>query len=71
MNGSETDEKPEFEVISNEVLHLSGVRNCQMITMKDNVASQGKEKDEHLIFINLHLHNPMEDVRLGDYVRQH
>ena len=29
----------EFEVISNDVLQVSGVRNCQMITIKDTIAN--------------------------------
>ena len=55
----------EFEVVSNDVLQVSGVRNCQMITIKDNVA------DEHMIMVNLHLHNPAEKLELGDYLRGH
>jgi len=55
----------EFEVLSNDVLQVSGVRNCQMITVRDNVA------DEHMIMVNLHLHNPAEKLELGDYLRGH
>ena len=46
----------EFEVLSNDYLQLSGVRNCQMVTVRDNGAKA--EKEQHMIFVNLHLHNP-------------
>ena len=55
----------EFEIISNEVLQVSGVRNCQMLTCRDTLV------DKHLVMINLHLHNPMEKKELGDYLRAH
>ena len=55
----------EFEVLTNDVLQVSGVRNCQMVTCRDTI------DDKHLIFINLHLHNPCEAIELGDYLRAH
>jgi len=39
-----------------------------MVTVRDTKASG---KGEHMIFVNLHLHNPMEDLALGDYLRKH
>merc|ERR1739848_166663 len=54
-----------FEIVSNEVLQVSGVRNCQMETCRDTLV------DKHLVMINLHLHNPMEKKELGDYLRAH
>ena len=55
----------EFEVLSNDVLQVSGVRNCQMMTFRDTV------QDQNLIMINLHIHNPCEAIELGDYLRKH
>lgn len=55
----------EFEVLANEVLQLSGVRNSQMLTILDTVAQN------HILILNLHLHNPMEKLELGDYLRAH
>ncbi len=36
-----------------------------MLTIKDNVTL------EHMLMINLHLHNPSEAIELGDYLRKH
>ena len=40
-----------------------------MVTVRDNGAKGDKE--QHMIFVNLHFHNPMEDLALGDYLRKH
>ena len=59
----------EFQILSNEVLHISGVRNCQMMSIKDTCAPKGRP--DSFIMINLHLHNPMEEISKGDYLRSH
>ena len=56
----------EFEVISNDVLQVSGVRNVQMITIKDNLREGSK-----FLFLNLHLHNPLQKPEYDDYLRAH
>ena len=55
--------------MSNEVLHVSGVRNCQMMAIKDTHAPKGCAN--HFIMVNIHLHNPMEETGKGDYLRSH
>jgi len=48
--------------ISHDLLHLSAVRNCQMVKMRD---PQNPESD--FVFVNTHLHHPVEAE--DDYVR--
>ena len=52
-------------VISHQLLHLSAVRNCQMLKLK-NPSGEGAG---NLVFVNTHLHHPIPEI--DEHIRAH
>ena len=48
--------------ISNQILHLSAVRNVQMVKFRDTA-----NPDSDFVFLNTHLHHPVDEI--DNYVR--
>ena len=55
-----TDNSKFAKIISNEVLHLSAIRNAQMVKIEDTAGSD-------IVIVNTHLHHPI--AAEDEYVR--